>query len=215
MPSGIARRIQPAWVLVSALGLVLLSACDGLTNEQTPLPSPGFKPIVTFVKPVNGASYTVGEGVVIDAIAQDASGVLRMDFTVNGALIDSQTLFVAARRYEYDNTWRPAAVGQNVLTLVAYNVANVASEPVSIVVSVGPGAATETSAPVTATQTPYVIYITVTPEPAQPPRVTPIVTVITATAPATSTRTPTKTPVKTVTATLTKTGIPTETPTPH
>ncbi len=217
MPSGIAPRAQPAWLLISALGLVLLSACDSLTNDQTPLPSPGFKPIVTFVKPANGVTVTLDEGVVVDAIAQDASGILRVDFTVNGALVDSQTLFVAARRFEYDNTWKPRGLGQNTLTIVAYNVNNVASDPVSILVSVGPGAATETGVPATATQTPYVIYITVTPPAPSRQIVTPIVTLVSATPSPTSTRTLTPTPIQTPTlvATQTQTPMQTQTPTPH
>jgi hypothetical protein len=199
MPHGIARRAQLVQMLIAALGLVLLPACESFGSDQTPLPSPGFKPTVSLVKPENNATVALNDSVPIDAIAQDGSGILRVDFTVNGVLVDSQTLFVASRRFEYEITWKPTGVGQNALTIVAYNVNNVASDPVSITVNVSSAAPTGTGVPATATQTPYVIFVTPTPPPTPRAIVTPIVTVITATV------LPTFTPAPTMTSTQTKT----------
>jgi Big-like domain-containing protein len=203
MPHGIARRAQLARIVAAAIGLVLFGACDSFLGIETPLPPPAFKPVVTFLNPANGTSVSLGDTVPVDAATTDGSGILRVDFLVNGAVVDSQSLFVAARRFEYQNTWRPTGDGKMTLTIVAYNVNNIASDPVSVSVNVSGTAPTATGVPPTATQTPFVIFVTSTPPPATRAIVTPIVTVITATPLPTSTRTPAALLTQTITVTAT------------
>jgi hypothetical protein len=203
MSHEIARQSQHAFLVAAMVGLFLLAGCDTLLSSQTPLPPPTFKPIVTLNSPASGTSVSLNDPVTIDATATDASGILRVDFLVNAAVIDSQRLFVASRRFEYQTTWRPTTAGQNTLTIIAYNVNNVASDQVSVAVSVSGLAATATLAPGTATMTPFVIFVTATPVTPTRALITPVVTVITATPPATSTRTPTAIQVNTVVATAT------------
>lgn len=200
-------------LLAAWIGLALLAGCDTVVGNQTPLPPPGFKPVVTFVSPANGSSAAVNDRVPLDAIAEDASGILRVDLLVNGTVTDSQPLFVATRRFEYQTTWRPLSAGETRLTIVAYNVNNVASDPVTVRVNVSGPAVTATTVPGTPTLTPFVLYVTSTPPPTRQ-IITPAVTVITATPPPTQTRAPAANPARTVavTATITQTRAITITP---
>jgi Bacterial Ig domain len=186
----------------TTLALLLLAGCDTLLTGETPPPPPSSKPVVTLISPPNGTSVPLDDAVRIDAIATDGSGILRVDLTVNGGLIDSQPLFVATRRFEYQSVWRPAAVGQNTLTIVAYNVNNVASDPVNFTVKVTSAVRTSTAAPIMPTPTPFVMFVTATPHTPTRAAITPIVTVVTATPSSTSTHTP----ANTLTAEPTVTG---------
>lgn len=194
MFQGVLRREPLLWVTALTIASVLASGCDTVATSQTPLPPPGSKPVVTINAPANGKAAVLNEAVTVDAVATDRSGILRVDFLVNDASVDSQTLFVASPRFQYQAVWRPASVGQNKLTIVAYNVNNVASDPVSIAVTVAGPSPTATGPHGTPTSTPFVIYVTATPLPTARPGITPIVTVVTATpraaAPPTGTQAP-------------------------
>jgi hypothetical protein len=206
MPHGIARGANAVPIVAVLVALTLLVACDSTLVAQTPMPPPGVKPVVKFLKPINGASFALNDAVSIDATAEDDSGIIRVDFLVNGSISDSQSLFVASRRFEYQNTWRPRGVGQTQLTIVAYNVNNQASVPLSVGVIVTGPAPTITGVIGTPTETPFIILVTSTPAPTHQV-VTPIVTIVTTTPLPTLTRTPTSIPpqVIIVTATVTQT----------
>ena len=205
MPIGIARRARLTPIFAALFGTFVLGACASEVTGQTPLPSPGFKPRVTILKPANGSSASVDDRVPIDANAEDASGILRVDFLVNGVVVDSQALFVASPQFEYSSSWTPTGTGPTTLTILAYNVENVASDPSSVGVNVSGPVATRTGLPNTATQTPYVVSITTTPPPATHQIVTPIVTVVTPTRLSTNTATPSVLPIKTIAITSTVT----------
>lgn len=214
MPSRTSPRAQLAAKCTVLLGLVLLSACDTPLAVDTPLPQPGTKPVVTVQRPTSGSSFAIHDPVLVDGIAQDRSGIIRVDLLVNGAVTDSQSLFVASSRFEYSSTWRPTAGGQMTLSLVAYNVNNVASDPASVTVNVSGQTATATIQLVTPSLTPFILYVTATPSPS-PRAITPAVTVVTTTPLPTQTRRPTAISVLTVAPTATLTQTATITLTPH
>lgn len=207
MPSRISRLAQLASLCSFLLGLGLLAACDTPLVPDTPLPQPGSKPIVTFKQPASGSSFAVQNPVLVDGIAQDPSGIIRVDLLVNGAVADSQSLFIASPRFEYSTTWRPTAGGQMTLSLVAYNVNNVASDPAAVTVNVSGQTATATLQLVTPSLTPYILLVTVTPSPSPRP-ITPAVTVVTTTPLPTWTPRPTALSVLTVAPTFTTTLAP-------
>lgn len=203
-------------IMAALVGISLLGACDLLPPAETPLPQQGFKPTVTIVKPANGSQITAGTLVPISATAEDASGVLRVDFLVNGQVIDSQTLFVASRRFDYQATWRPKDGGAALLTIIAYNVNHASSEPVSVTVAVSGPAPTLTQPGQHSTPTPFVVFVTTTPPPTTATHqiLTPIITVVTVTPLPSATHQIVTPIIKIVTATPLPTLVPTSSPAP-
>lgn len=180
MPSRSDRRTQLARTFSALVALALTVGCDTTIDVRTPLPPSASKPVITFQQPTSGTSIAVDDPVPVKGVAQDTSGVLRVDLLVNGTVVDTQSAFVATTRFEYSRIWRPKVGGQTTLTLVAYNVSSVASDPVSVTLNVSGQTATPTVKAETPTLTPFVQYVSVTPSPTPLP-VTPAVTVVTTT----------------------------------
>ncbi|MGB8644101.1 MAG: Ig-like domain-containing protein [Anaerolineae bacterium] len=202
-----ARPIRLVLVVLSILVLASLAACDALFGG----PAATSKPVVTITAPENGATVGLSERVTVRASAQAVRGIMRVEMRVNDAAVDSLTLFVASSQFDYQKSWTFTAIGQHRVTLVAYDSAGEASDPVTILVNVVAVVPSLTPTPVTPTLTPYVVYVTATSQPAATRTSTPYVVYVTATSHPTVTRTSTPY-VLYVTATRPPTPTPTATP---
>ena len=186
------RTAQLFTGLALLFAVTFLTACgifDFGNNTETPIASPSSnKPLATLTQPDNGASFVQNERVLVYAITQDTVGILRVDFIADGVVIQTQPLTVASRRFDYLTTWQSAIVGVHSLTVIAYNVSGIASDPATLIVNITRGAVTEAATP-----TPFVIYVTPTPSLTPPPTPTPKIIFVTPTSPPTPR--PTATPI--------------------
>ncbi len=195
-----ARRTRSVWLLIVALLPIFLGGCGDSPGGDTPTSPARSKPSVTIANPRPDTVVGLNDRLPIEAVAFADSGVLRVELTVNDVVVDSQPVYITARQYEYHNSWQFASLGQHTLTLVAYDLDGVASDPVSRVVSVVSGTELATRLAPTPTETPFIIYITATP--VLPTRTstttqTPRVIYVTATPRPTLTRTPKPIPTQT------------------
>lgn len=209
-------RILTALLGAAAVSLILLLAVGCLTPTQpdtfTPTPfAPG--PLIDFRRPDDGAVLQLYQRVSVYAVLQDAVGVRRADFVVDGVIVDTKPLTIASRRFDYLYNWQPDSLGQHALTIIGYNVNNVPGNPVSRFVTISnpppsPGASASPTpwvvvvtatppGPQSPTPTPWIIIVTSTPIPSAVPTATPYYLIVTATR-----QPPTQTPfVKVVTNT--------------
>lgn len=94
---GTGNHWEDAWILVGP--------CSGNPGNQSPT--------VAIIQPVEGANYSVGQAVTIEAAANDSDGtVVKVEFFVNGAPIGQGDTF------PYQVTWL-ATEGNHTLTAVA------------------------------------------------------------------------------------------------
>jgi hypothetical protein len=112
-------------------------------------------PTVTIMSPDSGATFTVGEQVLIQSSVSDEKGVSRVELVVNAAVVrvdppmeGTPTTFAIAQ------PWFPEAAGEFVIHVIAYNTQNQASLPASITLQVVEGSARATPTPVPPTLTP-------------------------------------------------------------
>ena len=103
-----------------------VSASDGRTASvnvvvEATEPEPGdtTAPEVTLTSPANGTSVTKGDNVTISASATDAVGVARVEFLVNGSVVNTDT----SSPYSYSWSTSSAAAGSYTITAKAYDVA--------------------------------------------------------------------------------------------
>ena len=139
-------------VLFGILLLAPVIACN------PPTPASG-GPTVNIVSPIDGATVTVGQQVLVQSSASDEQGIVRVDLVVNAVVVRSDppvegtpTTFAIAQ------PWFPETPGDVVLQVVAYNASNQPSPAASITLHVVEGAAgvDPTSVPPTSTPVPDV-----------------------------------------------------------
>jgi hypothetical protein len=135
-------------VIFGALLLAPVIAC----NPPTPA-SEG--PTVNIVFPIDGASVTVGQQVLIQSSASDEQGIARVDLVVNAVVVRSDppaegtpTTFALAQ------PWFPETPGDVVVQVIAYNVSNQPSPAASITLHVVESAAGVEPTSVSSTSTP-------------------------------------------------------------
>lgn len=186
-------RVAPWTLAVMAAFLLGLSQCEPAATVIPPTEKPG----VALLSPANNASLTLGDGVLVHAVAKDMSGIVRMDLVVDGVIVNTQPLVFASVELDYQYTWKPIVLGAHDLTILAYSARNVVSDPATIRVNVVQPPITATPRLATPSLTPYIVVITATRAATATPTWTPRVIVITAT------REPTPTRTQTSTATLT------------
>jgi len=152
------------------------------------------KPRVTCSSPVSGIELEVGQQVEIVCIAEDPQGIVTVELAVDGVIYATQESPnpEGQPQWKFVETWAAKVdPGMHTLTITAYNVDEVASDPVSISVTVVAGAAPEATGEVTLTAS--------TPSPGTTPTVPPPGATETAPAPAPTRTTaappPTNTPV--------------------
>ncbi len=124
----IQRSILTATLL--ALGATMLLACNLLSPS---------KPSVVIASPPSGSSFREGEAVAVQSTATDAAGVTRVELSVDGTAvrIDPSPMPPGQPSFTLIQTWQ-AKAGTHTLSVRAYNAAGVASDPVSISITVAP-----------------------------------------------------------------------------
>jgi len=165
-------------IVVVALLLSGILACDfgGGAGTATPLvtlESPGAaKPRVIVTSPVSGIELEVGQQVEIVCIAEDPKGIISVELAVDGVLYATETSPNAAGepQWKFVETWAAKVdPGIHTLTITAYNVDKVASDPMAIAVTVVEASAPQATGAVTlATSTPAAPGTTATVPPPGP-----------------------------------------------
>ena len=167
------------FLLVLSVLILLPTAC-GLPAQvgQARLP------VVQVLAPVNGQQVLLGQPLAVQSTATDGQGVARVELWVDGVLVNMAANPAPAANVPFavHQTWTPTTPGSHSITVVAYNVAGAASNPVLVSVTViAPGSAPPPlpSAPLpdtplpsgpspTATWTPIVIGPGISPSPTLP-----------------------------------------------
>jgi len=205
-------------IVVVALLLSGVLACDFGGGAGTA------KPRVTLESPPSAIELEVGQQVQIVCIAEDPNGVVSVELAVDGVLYATQDSPnpEGEPQWKFVETWAAkVAPGTHTLTITAHNVDQVASDPVTISVTVVAGAAPEATGAVTLPpSTPAAPGTTATVPPPGPTETAPapVPTRTTAAPPPTNTpvppRPPTNTPVPPPPPTNTPVPPPTSTPVP-
>ncbi len=157
--------------------VAVLSACTTYT-----------KPVVVVLAPPSGSQFYEGDEIAVQSTSADPQGVVRVELMVDGNVVRTDVSPVPQGQMNFTvvQVWK-ATAGTHVITVRAYNVAGVVSDPIGISVEVLPRAA---QAP---TLTPIVLPPSPTPlPPVTIPQVTPSPTVATPSPP--PTETPTSSP---------------------
>jgi hypothetical protein len=142
--------------LVAVVALLASSAlaCD-LTGGTS-------KPTITITAPTSDTRFEQGEEVNVLSSANDAKGITRVELLVDGELYrtDSSPSAEGETSLAMAQTWMAADPGMHTLSVIAYNVDGVASEPWAVTVevveaggAVTPPTPTATAAPPAATAT--------------------------------------------------------------
>jgi len=136
----------------SIAGLVLLTCVLALPActqpDQTGTPSAGGKPMVSIVAPAAGTPVTPGETVTIQALAEDAQGVARVELWVDNRLIEAQDLAQPTPTYQVTFTWMVTTPGRHAWLVRVYNTAGMSSDSALVSVQVAPaGTATVVARP--------------------------------------------------------------------
>ena len=177
MEANRVQRLALLTVVALLLGGIMACGFGGGAGTATPLvtpESPGTaKPRVTLESPTSGIELEVGQQVEIVGMVEDPKGVVSVDLAVDGVLYTTEYSPSAGEQpqWEFVETWvAEVDPGIYTLTFTAYNVDKVASDPVTISVTVVEGAAPEPTGAVTlATSTPPPgTTETVPPPPGQP-----------------------------------------------
>ncbi len=101
-------------------------------EEAAAAPAAAGKPVVTVTAPAAGSQVRVGDKVPVQVTAVDASGVSRVELWADGALMDAQKFPSPQPTVAVTLYWTAASAGGHALMVKAYNVAESASDPVTI-----------------------------------------------------------------------------------
>lgn len=133
-------------ILIVPLLLSGILACDFGGGAGTA------KPRVTCSSPVSGIELEVGQQVEIVCLAEDPEGIVSVELAVDGVLYTVQESPNAQgeSQWKFVENWAAKVdTGVHTLTVTAYNVDQVASDPTTISVTVVAGASPEATGAVT------------------------------------------------------------------
>lgn len=134
--------------LFIAVFLLSLSGCNFPTRSRVG---------IEITAPTDGQSVVLGQEIHINSVASSSKGIAGIELYINGELLGvNQPSSGMPKEFISDQPWIPAQEGNTVISVVAKDTKNNASEPVSIVVQV-----VQSISGVIETPTPT---ITVTPE---------------------------------------------------
>lgn len=124
-------------ILFASLGLL---ACDVSTLISLGLGAP--KPLVTIQSPVAGTPFQEGDDVAVQSTATDKSGIVRVELSVDGAVVRADAPPIAQGQISFSviQTWK-AAPGNHTLSVRAFNASGTASDPVLVAITVASAAA--------------------------------------------------------------------------
>ncbi len=118
-------------------GAVVLAGCSLIG---------GAKPAVVISSPPSGSTYHEGDDVAIQSTSADAAGVVRVELTIDGAVVRNDTPPSPQTNFSIIQTWK-ATQGNHTVTVRAYNAAGVASDPAAVSVQVNPALAQNLATP--------------------------------------------------------------------
>jgi hypothetical protein len=162
-------------IAVALLGLLAATLACGVGTPQ----ATAAKPTVVITFPTAGATFSLGQDVVVQSVAADPQGINRVELWVDGQIVHTQAVVPAVTSYAASQPWKPSVLGSHIIEVRAFNVNNVTNDPVQLVVTVVEAAAgvpTPTpmpGAPDTPTPTPVPPGVD-TPTPTTPPTDTPV-----------------------------------------
>ena len=128
--------MKSTWLrYLTLLSVVLLLAAGMLACDIGGGPS---KPTVAITAPTSGAEFQVGEQVNVLSSASDSRGVTSMELYVDGLLYRTDSSLGARGRKSLAmaQTWTATDPGKHTLSVVAYNVDGVASDPWEVTIEV-------------------------------------------------------------------------------
>ncbi len=103
----------------------------------------GSKPTVVIQSPANGAQFREGEEIAVQSTARDASGITRVELSVDGAAVRTDTPPVPQGQVAFTllQKWK-ALPGSHTLSVRAFNASGTGSDPALISITVVAGAGT-------------------------------------------------------------------------
>jgi hypothetical protein len=127
------RMVRAVALFVVIIASLTILACDvgSLTGRL------GSKPTVTIQSPASGGTYRSGDEVTIQSTAQDTSGVVRVELSVDGTTVRTDAPPVPQGQVSFTlvQPWQ-AVAGAHTLGVRAFNASGAASDPVFISVTV-------------------------------------------------------------------------------
>ena len=120
-----------ALILIVLLLASTMLACDSGGGPSKPT-------IGTITAPTSGAEFQVGEVVNVLSSASDPRGVTRVELSVDGGLYrtDSSLGARGEKSLAMAQTWTATDPGMHTLSVIAYNVDGVASDPSAVTIEV-------------------------------------------------------------------------------
>ncbi len=133
------RSFQTVLLLILFASLGLL-ACD--VSTLTSLGAGATKPQVTIQVPLAGAQFREGDDVSVQSTATDKSGIVRVELSVDGAVVrtDAPPIAQGQTSFSLIQVWK-ATAGNHTLSVRAFNASGAASDPVLVAINVAPAAA--------------------------------------------------------------------------
>lgn len=119
--------------------MVILTACNLNTVEPTPIPTPDI-PRVRFEYPSNNDQVYINTDLTVDIVAQDQSvGISRLEFYVDGELIqDGTPPDGLVSIFRVNMNWLAEGLGLHTLSAIAYRPSGIPSEEAIIAIEVIP-----------------------------------------------------------------------------
>jgi hypothetical protein len=132
------RRLSSArGLLVGLFFGVTLLACD-LGGAA--------KPTIVISSPPSGSTYNEGDNVAVQSSSADATGITRIELSVDGAVVRTDTPPSPQTNFSIIQNWK-ATQGTHTLTVRAYNASGAASDLAAISIQVGPSVAMDVATP--------------------------------------------------------------------
>ncbi len=179
-------------LFVSSLGLL---ACDASTLLGN-FTGASSKPVVTIQSPSSGSQFRDSEDIAVQSQARDSTGIVRVELSVDGAAVRTDQPPVPQGQVSFTvvQKWK-ATPGSHTLSVRAFNISGVASDPALVTITVtSPGAGTGVSTSTAPTTAPTQQAVLGQPTPTA---AAPSVTSTTAPAATATRRPPTRTPAAT------------------
>ena len=128
-------RAFPFFLLGLLFAALVLPTCDALNSG---------KPAVIIAAPPSGSTYREGDDVAVQSTSADKKGVVRIEMTVDGAVVHNDTPPAPQLNFSLIQTWK-ATPGSHTIIVRAYNAAGASSDPAAITIQVSPSIALGTS----------------------------------------------------------------------
>lgn len=157
-------------LFISMAMLAMLVACSPAASPES---GDAARPVVAINSPANGSSAAVGADVVISYAAADVQGIAQIELSIDGQPVNIQPVEPPVNSFNGRFVWQFDTPGTHVVQLIAFNRAQVPSEPAQILLNLTGTASAGTTvassptpAPPTPTPTPVVVAeATATPAP--------------------------------------------------